>query len=169
MWVCVGFVCACGCVCVCVCVCMCMCEGVRNIGWGDKDHWRWCKVGNWRTRFHDILSVATGQSLRLQNFHGLIMVDLSLLSTDIIIMSLVWVYEHVCVHVESDRERGKRGRVCDTVWAVCNQICTRNYVNWAERWHQESVDTYVCLYAYTYTCICSCKNINICKHVFVCL
>jgi hypothetical protein len=66
-------------------------------------------------------------------------------------------------------ERGKRGRVCESVWAVCNQIYNRNYVNWAERWHQESVDTYVCLYAYTYTCICSCKNINICKHVFVCL
>jgi len=32
------------------------------------------------------------------------MVDLSLLSTDIIIMSLVWVYEQVCVRVESDRE-----------------------------------------------------------------
>jgi len=50
------------------------------------------------------------------------------------------VYEHVCVRVESDRERGKRGRVCESVWAVCNQICTRNYVNWAERWHQESID-----------------------------
>jgi hypothetical protein len=39
------------------------------------------------------------------------MVDLSLLSTDIIIMSLVWVYEQVCVRVESDRERKERESV----------------------------------------------------------